>query len=78
MLQGRYATSRENRDQDRALRELRRVLKPDGRLVVGEILADPHVVTFGALRRGGGARVRATARRRTRVLRSLSGRRATA
>lgn len=37
-------------DQGAALRELRRVLKPDGRLVVGEILLDPHVVTFGKLR----------------------------
>ncbi len=36
-------------DQDVALRELRRVLKPDGRLVVGELLGDPHVVMFGRL-----------------------------
>jgi len=37
-------------DQDAALYELRRVLKPDGRLVVGEIFGDPHMVTFGWLR----------------------------
>ncbi len=38
-------------DQEAALRELRRVLKPDGRLVVGEIVVDPHFVSSGALRR---------------------------
>ncbi|HLM77213.1 MAG TPA: class I SAM-dependent methyltransferase [Rubrobacteraceae bacterium] len=37
-------------DQDAALRELCRVLKPDSRLVVGEIFGDPHMVTFGSLR----------------------------
>jgi ubiquinone/menaquinone biosynthesis C-methylase UbiE len=37
-------------DQDAALRELRRVVKPTGRIVVGELFGDPHMVTFGALR----------------------------
>ena len=38
-------------DPDSALRELRRVLKPDGRLVVGELaLGDPHFVTPRKLR----------------------------
>jgi ubiquinone/menaquinone biosynthesis C-methylase UbiE len=37
-------------DQDATLSELRRVLKPGGRLVVGEAFSDPHMVWFGALR----------------------------
>jgi SAM-dependent methyltransferase len=41
-------------DQQAALRELRRVLAPTGRLVVGEVLLDPHVVTFGRLRERAG------------------------
>lgn len=38
-------------DQDRALSELSRTLKPSGRLVVGEFLIDWHAVPLRALRR---------------------------
>lgn len=37
-------------DQGHALEELHRVLKSDGRLVIGEWLLDPHMVRFGTLR----------------------------
>jgi ubiquinone/menaquinone biosynthesis C-methylase UbiE len=37
-------------DQEAALRELRRVVRPDGRIVVGELFGDPHMVTHSALR----------------------------
>lgn len=36
-----------------ALREIRRVLRPAGRLIVGELFGDPHFTTQGSLRRMG-------------------------
>jgi ubiquinone/menaquinone biosynthesis C-methylase UbiE len=45
----------EVRDQDAALRELRRVLKPNGRLVIGELFGDPHMVGEASLRRRAAA-----------------------
>jgi ubiquinone/menaquinone biosynthesis C-methylase UbiE len=38
-------------DQDAALSEVARVLRPGGRLVVGELLGDPHFVMPGSLGR---------------------------
>jgi protein-L-isoaspartate O-methyltransferase len=37
-----------------ALRQIQRVLKPSGRLIVGELFGDPHFTTQSALKRQGG------------------------
>jgi ubiquinone/menaquinone biosynthesis C-methylase UbiE len=42
-------------DRAAALREIARVLRADGRLVVGELFGDPHFTTIADLRRRAGA-----------------------
>lgn len=38
-------------DRAAALREIRRVLRPSGRLIVGELFGDPHFTTLASLKR---------------------------
>lgn len=38
-------------DRAAALREIRRVLRPTGRLIVGELFGDPHFTTLASLKR---------------------------
>lgn len=40
-------------DRAAALSEIRRVLKPQGRLIVGELFGDPHFTSRGSLKRLG-------------------------
>lgn len=42
-------------DRAAALTEIRRVLRPEGRLVVGELVGDPHFTTLASLKRQAAA-----------------------